>query len=392
MGFFQTITLLVCLTQVNSLGNVPTVPPTPEPPVQINSRQPTAQPTAQPTIPPTFAPDPSIFAVSFEDFAGSCSASSPTKKTCFTDGNGQSYRFGCKSEDGNKVYTDTCKGGCNPANCDNNWKWLGDEANQCTQAFGDDTFFKYTCHAPDAGNAGPGDQEAVDAPFVPKTCNELGWVTSPASDQVCAASAVINGRCSGNVNIFAARKLCSRIGARLCTSQEIAADEAKGSGCKYDCERVWTGSKCTTSEGGQGFLTLAGARKCSAKLPSRCDDFESQDAVVRCCADAGTGDESLVKGPQAYPLGYSAAFSMDYPIADGECGKSAPVKQYSCWVNPAGGTSQRFACRPGSNMVWAQSCGTSANCELCQGTWFTQDEEIGKCYSTDEFLYSYKCK
>lgn len=315
------------------------------------------------------------------------------KKTCYTDAQGQSYRFGCKSSDGAKVYTDTCKGGCNPANCDNNWKWLGDEANQCTQAFGDNTFFKYTCHAPDAAIDGPDDVVIPDTPIVPKACSELGWVTSPASDQVCAGSAVINGRCSGNVNIFAARKFCSRIGARLCTSAELAADEAKGSGCKYDCERVWSGTKCTTKEGSQGFLTLSGARKCSSKLPSRCDEFESQDAVVRCCADAGKNDAPIVRGPQAYPLGYSPAHSMDYPIADGECGKSAPLKSYNCWVNPADNKSQRFACRPGSNMVWAQSCGTSANCELCQGTWFTQDEEIDKCYSTDaDTLYSYKCK
>lgn len=381
----RTISLIACLAPlVHCFGTVEQI--------EILTRQPTPLPTAAATAPPTYLPDPDMFAVSYEEYldGAKCGQGVFKRNTCYTDSKGKSYRFGCKKDDPTKVYTDACEGGCAAANCQHDWKWLGDQANMC-MIQERDTFFKYTCHAPEAVD-GVVTETDTEPTYEPKTCNELGWSTLGGSDTVCAESAVVNGRCSGDTDQLTASQICAKLGARLCTADELSFDEAKGSGCKYDCSRSWSATKCTTTEGNPGYETLAGARKCSSLIPTRCDEPTVQTAVTRCCSDAGAGDAPTTESPQAYPLGYSPAVSMDYPIADGECGKSAPVDTYSCWKNPADGIFQRFACRPGSLMVWSQSCGTSDNCSLCQGNWFTQDEAIGTCYSTDvDTLYSYKC-
>ena len=71
------------------------------------------------------------------------------------------------------------------------------------------------------------------------------------------------------------------MGARLCTSEELANDEAKGGGCKADCKGVWSADTC---DGGHTWQ--AGAAKCLKDFPSACGD-SSAKAAVRCCADSG---------------------------------------------------------------------------------------------------------
>ena len=117
--------------------------------VAPNTLQPTQRPTTPPTRPPTLPVDPDMFAVTFEEYeeGASCGSEQFKRGTCYKDSEGNHYRYGCKSDDGLKIYTDSCgKDSCAPANCQNNWKWLSEEANMCL--VDEANIFKFTCHAP----------------------------------------------------------------------------------------------------------------------------------------------------------------------------------------------------------------------------------------------------
>jgi hypothetical protein len=89
-----------------------------------------------------------------------------------------------------------------------------------------------------------------------KTCTELGWpLGTHGSSDVCAESEVVWNReddvavayprksglrCSGAVTFDEAFRLCADLGARLCGIDELAVDEARGSGCNYDHEMIWS--------------------------------------------------------------------------------------------------------------------------------------------------------
>jgi len=368
------------------------------PPTNKPTNKPTTTPTAEPTRPPTRPADPTIFPATFDEYAlgDTCGSSKFTKGSCYKSPTGGYFRFGCKQDDGLKIYTDVCgQGGCDPVNCANDWKWHLETANQCMTS--EEAHFKYTCHAPgapqDVDTVGAEVATPTDAPVVEKKiCSELGWPTSPGSDDVCGASAVLNGRCPvSNVDFETAHSSCAKIGARLCTVKELNNDEAKGTGCKADCKRVWAADSCTLSNGQAGRMTAAGALKCSGDLPNRCEDVNSENsAVFRCCADAA--GVSVTVSSEDLPAGYVTATSHDYPRSDLKCGASAPIASYSCWVNPSDGRSQRFACKSGEATIYSQDCGTDPKCQTCFGDWFSTDEEEGKCYSADDSVfYSYKC-
>lgn len=74
-------------------------------------------------------------------------------------------------------------------------------------------------------------------------CADLGWNSEAYGDPaVCGetdADVLTGGDCSGEVSFDEARALCQHAGARLCTSDELIADEARGTGCHYDEAFVW---------------------------------------------------------------------------------------------------------------------------------------------------------
>ncbi len=80
----------------------------------------------------------------------------------------------------------------------------------------------------------------------------LLFQNSYGDPEVCGESDadVMGGACSGAVSFEAARALCQHGGARLCTSDELLADEAKGTGCNYDQALVWSGTSCGVVHGG----------------------------------------------------------------------------------------------------------------------------------------------
>lgn len=110
------------------------------------------------------------------------------------------------------------------------------------------------------------------------TCEELGWPLAPGSPAVCANSEFANGVCITKANFQTAQSACWSLGARLCTVEELAFDEAKGSGCELDDNRIWTSSSCNF-----GAMTMLGSRGDDSEKAT-CDQLDEQFAV-RCCAD-----------------------------------------------------------------------------------------------------------
>ena len=123
------------------------------------------------------------------------------------------------------------------------------------------------------------------------TCTSLGWTAGGGSAQVCAASMlahdgqnVVTAACFGGTSstvagIGHAEAICHAVGARLCTVDELIADEGKegtATSC-FDLEQVWTSTACTggsVSIQGNGD----GNRVCQTDL--------SENLGVLCCGDA----------------------------------------------------------------------------------------------------------
>jgi len=305
---------------------------------------------------------------------------------CWTGPDGVSYRYACSVEGGGKVLTDICEDStCNPSSCLGEWTWHEEYSKTC---YNDGAaFYQYECSGLGLDEAYEASSEAGRIEGTSQhTCQQLGWETSLEAGKspfVCSQSK-INDECPVDMTFAEAEATCSTVGARLCTSEELANDEAKGGGCKADCKGVWSADTC---DGGHTWQ--AGAAKCLKDFPSACGD-SSAKAAVRCCADS----VNMNVGPSAgLPAGYSLATASDFKLEDKICG-GTPTKQYSCWTNAVTGQAQRFACTADSTFVWSQSCGTDATCagSSCSGDWFNQNEELNQCYEDPSGnLYSYDC-
>mmetsp|Transcript_48897 Transcript_48897/g.95905 ORF Transcript_48897/g.95905 Transcript_48897/m.95905 type:complete len:381 (+) Transcript_48897:549-1691(+) len=125
----------------------------------------------------------------------------------------------------------------------------------------------------------------LPAPVPPKTCKELNWSAgSTSASGVCGASQVVIGsRClDKKVPFLVAQSLCLHIGARLCTSAELSAGSAAGSGCGLDDKPVWTASEMLCDEG--EAIAQAGAASGEELFPPVCSKFATKHNV-RCCSD-----------------------------------------------------------------------------------------------------------
>lgn len=115
------------------------------------------------------------------------------------------------------------------------------------------------------------------------TCDELGWTNagSYGSSSVCGESKV-GGLCSGTISQSEANAFCEAAGARLCTIAELQANEARGTGCKYDVQLVWTADECS-----EGYYVASGSTRLET-APS-CE-ASATEMYARCCADAVAAD------------------------------------------------------------------------------------------------------
>ena len=162
---------------------------------------------------------------------------------------------------------------------------------------------------------------AAGAPCHPEssllTCNELGWDQGHNSEQVqgwaqganayhgrasvCASSLEPNDfgtsagfgaveiaagavPCQNHVNYFAAAEACVMLGARLCTAQELGADETRFSGCGFDATYVWSSTQANC--GRNRVMQVVGSTVNTASMPPTCASMTDGEGAVRCCADA----------------------------------------------------------------------------------------------------------
>jgi len=317
-----------------------------------------------------------------------CGGNPIKQSDCWSDGNGKSYRYGCNSGD-NRVYTNECNSdNCEASTCGEDWTWESETTNQC---FDDKTvFFNYSCHAPEIQGTMPtytNGGKMTDKLTDKKACAQLGWPLNGGTATVCATSKK-DGECLANADFEGATKTCSALGGRLCTAEELMNDEAKGTGCKGDCARVWTSDTCNG-----GAFSTAGAKKCENKHPKKCSQ-SSEMLMVRCCSDASVstnGDSDVVNVDSGMPEGYMVSLFRDYSNSS-DCGKPGlATKTSNCYQLPTGG-AMRSACRASSDYIWFQDCSDSS-CNNCSGEWFTQGERTGKCYvdSSSNAYYDYAC-
>jgi hypothetical protein len=132
---------------------------------------------------------------------------------------------------------------------------------------------------------------SVVAPMAGKselTCDKMpGFAIPPMSrnKNVCSTgytSGPISKQCSGAVSFAQAQGICTRLGARICTADELSKDVAVGTGCDLEAQRVWTSTECPFP--GQ-VLTQAASKEGLDAAPQLCSSQEQDLMPVLCCGD-----------------------------------------------------------------------------------------------------------
>lgn len=101
---------------------------------------------------------------------------------------------------------------------------------------------------------------AADVPKCsPRTCSQIGWMNAPFHGDVniCGGSAPASDimperdseGCSGQVSWTEGQIFCSKLGARLCTLDELLHDEVAGTGCEAETDPLWSSTPCKEGEG-----------------------------------------------------------------------------------------------------------------------------------------------
>lgn len=124
-----------------------------------------------------------------------------------------------------------------------------------------------------------------------ESCAELNWPTMSTYNKdrsVCGTSSAfpLPGCQSERVGWEAAKAVCEQVGSRLCTADELRADETAGSGCGLDEHAIWSSTPCTRGYQGTGFKTLPGRWFYRNIQAEACHAPASPQAYSRCCADA----------------------------------------------------------------------------------------------------------
>ena len=126
------------------------------------------------------------------------------------------------------------------------------------------------------------------------TCGDLGWNVSHGSDQVCGSSTLVfdgvetvESTCFGTEAINGwshASAICTGVGARLCTVDEIMLDEIHGTECNHEGQRTWTATSCAH---GSGYVSSVQGNGDGQPI---CQGDLVLGLAVRCCADVSGGD------------------------------------------------------------------------------------------------------
>jgi hypothetical protein len=144
-------------------------------------------------------------------------------------------------------------------------------------------------------------------------CTELGWKFCWGNTDVCAQSYVEGpGVCHVNSHTWAqANQVCDYVGGRLCTSDELLANAARGTGCAIDWEATWTSTTCA----GGGMQSRLGAADTN---PATCQTDLSVQLSVRCCADGVPTTPSSTL-PETTALGASTTAPISVVSSSATC-------------------------------------------------------------------------
>ncbi|KAL3943875.1 MAG: hypothetical protein SGBAC_002033 [Bacillariaceae sp.] len=111
-----------------------------------------------------------------------------------------------------------------------------------------------------------------------------GFRKLPDDDMCPFAGTAINGQCYKEVVLDEAERLCSSIGARLCTKDEMDRRCTFGTGCDYNNLQIWT-----STSGAAGYFEASDNSFKTVTL--RKDDTETR--VTYPCRGGITGDTSM---------------------------------------------------------------------------------------------------
>lgn len=164
------------------------------------------------------------------------------------------------------------------------------------------------------------------AAYTRKSCATLGW------------TATVNGVCGeadkglkwkdGSDKCYMskvqpdANKICSRIGARLCTTSEITSGSGKATGCSMDSKHVWTSTACGVVSGYFYAARVNGLTECipaGEKRPVKCCTEES-------IADAFNGGKRSNSGNNRDVIGSSTSGQTGHAASTGNAKTSKLAK------------------------------------------------------------------
>lgn len=123
------------------------------------------------------------------------------------------------------------------------------------------------------------------------------------STSVCAETDILGIGCNTQASYYDAANTCMGGGARLCTADELAADETANTGCRANVYYAWSSSQGSCESG--RVMAVMGATTYSSSPPV-CKSMLSGTAAVRCCAD--TERECFNEGSHANALRQFRAF------------------------------------------------------------------------------------
>lgn len=176
-----------------------------------------------------------------------------------------------------------------------------------------------------------------------KSCGELGWSASASgSSSVCAASK-IGKACFPGGSLDDAKSFCESAGARLCTVAELAADEAKGSGCKADdaavfaAEGVLAGGSSrstastegTTATHGRCCADLVGSGSTTVRVSGAATTLPARTYMTATTLPARTYSTSSVGGIAAVARPYGDAHSSMTHTDLYRTGTTVPARTYT---------------------------------------------------------------
>ena len=155
-----------------------------------------------------------------------------------------------------------------------------------------------------------------------KSCADLAaiagdnsWPTAMGGAAVCGESDQGLGMgssstCYGqlgtaSIGFSQANSICSDAGARLCTVEELEADETRGTGCNHDSMFVWSSTDIGCQDG--QHLAVMGSSAFADGTQICVENGAS--AAVRCCADVEVGVPCGSDAPAPEPAIFCGGFS-----------------------------------------------------------------------------------